>query len=121
MSEKHNSIWRELVRRYQRVEKTFPSAAELERQIEAVQPEPLTENEIDAIVHAVSSGESHASEPEPLFDWLADVDTSSVEEGVLQLNRNKGDSDEEIKKRMDEFRKKALEEHDDDENDLESD
>ena len=121
MSEKYESFWSELVRKYERVEGTAPSAAELEAQIEAVETEPLTEDEISSIVRAVGTGQSEVAEPEPDFHWMDDVDTSSVEEGVLQLNRNKGEDDAEIKKRMDEFRKKALEEDGDDENDVESD
>ena len=121
MNGKYYSFWSELTRKFHRVEKTPVSTTDVERLIETVKPEPLADDEIDSIVQAVSSGESSVCRPEPEFDWLGDVDTSSVEEGVLQFNRNKGDADSDIEQRMEEIRKRALEENGDDESDVESD
>jgi len=121
MSGKYETFWSDLVRKYHRVEKTPMSVSELEREIAKLSVEPMSEREIESIVDAVSRGECPPAEPEPDFDWIGEVDTSSVEEGVLQLNRNKGDTDSDIQKQMDEFRKHALEESDDEENDVESD
>jgi len=121
MRKKYDSFWSELARKYHHVEKTPDSVADVDRLIETVEPEPLTDDEIDSIVHAISSGKSPAYRPEPDFAWLGDVDTSSVEDGVLQLNRNEGDADSDVKQRMDELRKRALEGNGDDENDVESD
>ncbi len=121
MSRKYETFWTNLVRKYHRVEKTPMSVTELEQEIAKLSVKPMSEHEIESIVDAVSRGECPSTEPEPDFDWIEEVDTSSVEEGVLQLNRNKGDTDSDIQKQMEEFRKHALEESNDEKNDVESD
>ena len=121
MSGNYKSFWNELVRKNQRVEKTPTTAADVEKLIESVEAEPLSDDEIGSIVQAVSRGESHTYQPEPSFDWIDNVDTSSIEEGMLQINRNQGDADSDVEKRMDDFRKKALEDDGDDKEDVESD
>jgi len=47
------------------------------------------------------------------FGWLDEVDTAEVEEGVLQLNRNRGEDDEETDKAEDDLRRRMLDDEED--------
>ncbi len=121
MSDEFDSFWNELVGKYRRREGLAPSLEELEKEIAAVDAVPLSEDDVQSIVSAVSSGDIHPSEVTPDLSWIDEIDTSSVEEGVLQLNRNEGQSDADIEKRLEALRKKALDENTDDEDDVETD
>ena len=83
---------------------------EAEAQFDTAEEMPLGTNEIDRIVaHASAIGPSQLDPPdEP--EWLDDVDTSSVDQDMLVLNRNVGEQDPEIEAKLCELRREALEE-----------
>lgn len=121
MSNDIDRAWEELVSKYRRREGLTPTPEQLEREIAKVDAIPLSEDEIKSIVSIVSSGDVGPTDVTPDLSWVDEIDTSSVEEGVLQLNRNKGQSDADIEERLEELRKKALEEDSNDEDDVERD
>ena len=121
MSDKFNIFWNELVGRYRRREGLAASPEELEKEVAKIDAVPLSEDEVQSIVSTVSSGDVRPTDVTPDLSWIEQIDTSSVEEGVLQLNRKKGKPDVDIEKRLEALRKKALDENTDDEDDLETD
>lgn len=121
MSNKFDRFWDELVSKYRRRKGLTPTPEQLEREIVKVEAIPLSEDEIESIVSIVSSGDVGPTDVTPDLSWIDEIDTSSVEEGVLQLNRNKGNSDSDIEERLEELRKKALEEDGNEEDELERD
>lgn len=120
MSNKFDRFWDELVSKYRRREGHTPTPEQLEREIAKVDAIPLSDDEIKSIVSIVRSGDVRPTDVTQDLSWIDEIDTSSVEEGVLQLNRNKGESDADIEERLEELRKKALEE-DSNEEDVERD
>jgi hypothetical protein len=120
MSKDFDEFWEELVRKHRRKNGFIPTPEELEAEAGTDSDEPLSEDEIDFIVAAVGRGTKPEIDIAPDISWLHDVDTSSVEDGVFQLNRNRGQSEKDVEERLSELRKKALEEDGDDENDLET-
>jgi len=56
--------------------------------------------------------ESDTDEPAG-FEWFEDVDTEAVEEGVLQLNRNKGEDDAGTAETEEELRRRMLDDEED--------
>lgn len=124
MNNDFDRFWNELVAKYRRIEGLSLSPEEIENEIEneieQMQIEPLSEHEIDLVVSSISSKEHESQSVVPDLGWLGAIDTSSVQEGVFQLNRNKGKTSEEMQKKLDELRKKALEE-DDTDDDMETD
>lgn len=121
MSNKFDEYWDELVRKYRSWKGLSLAPDQLAREIASVNSIPLSDEEIDSIVSVVSAGESGHTNIRPNLSWIDEIDTSSIEEGVLQLNRNKGESDADFKRRLEELRKKALEEGSDDKDDVEAD
>lgn len=85
------------------------SPEEAEAELRDAPDMPLSEGKIDAVIRAATSGKVDACEPEPSPEYLEDIDTASVEEGVLQLDRNPGENDPETEKLIEELRRSALE------------
>lgn len=121
MANDFDTYWDELVGRLARRKGLISTSEELEKELANLKSEPLSDNEINSIVTAVNSGESNRSQIVPDLSWIDDFDTSSIEEGVLQLNRNKGDSDADVEERIEELRKRELEEGSHGEEDVETD
>ena len=63
----------------------YPSSVELERELPDLPTESISEDEIDSIVSAVSDGERRRTEYTLDASWIEDVDTSSIEDGVLPV------------------------------------
>ena len=122
MSKDFDQFWQKVVRKYRRKKGFTPSADELRVEANSETHQPLSEDEIDSIVAAVSGSKESTADfgTAPELSWLHDVDTSSVEDGVLQLNRNRGETQDEVEERLKELRRKALEENRDDEDDVET-
>ena len=119
MTSKFDRFWDETLAKFQRREQLILTPEELEKEIAELKPEPLSEEEVGAIVEAVSSGDAPPSSGvSPDLSWIDEIDTSSVEEGVLQLNRNRGESDDEFEERLEQLRRRVLKENDDDEEDV---
>ena len=85
---------------------------EAEAEFAAAPEEPITPDEVEDLIRRVKSGELDAAEPFPDGQWLDEVEYEDVEEDVLQLNRNAGEEDEATDQLLEELRRKAL---DDDE------
>lgn len=103
------------VRRALRLGELTPEQAQAE--YDAAEPVELTEAEINRIVsHAVESEPVSEAEPFEVTDWTPDLNTTSVESDVFQLNRNPGDDDAEVDERVEQHRREAFGEGDDGEN-----
>ncbi len=123
MSKDFDNFWDELAKKYRCKRGFAPTPQELEASASSGEPdEPLSDEEIESIVSAVSRGESGRKadiDISPDVSWISELDTSSIADGVLQLNRNRGESQEDFEERLNALRKKALEEDGDVEDDLE--
>ena len=82
---------------------------EAQKEFESLPDIKLSEAEIDSIVDQVTSGELTVWTPTPLEDNTTGVDCETIEEDVLQLNRNEGQADAETDELLDELRRRALE------------
>lgn len=76
---------------------------------------PFTRREVEDSIDKVLSGDLDPEEAAPDLSWTQGLDTSAVGEGVFALNRNRGEDDAEVDARVDELRKKALDEEQSDE------
>ena len=90
-----------------------PTAAEADAAMAKASESPMGDREIRSIVDSVVSGKSAKRELATDFGWTESLSTSDAENEAYAMNRNRGDLDEETKKRLDELRKKALEERGD--------
>jgi len=97
---------------------TSQSEEEIQKQLNAIECESISEEEIESLVQSVSSGNITSAYRRIDYRWSQDHDTESIESEIFSLNRNKGLLDEEVDDKLNELRKKALEEntgHDDQE------
>ncbi len=87
--------------------------AEAEAELDAVEEEPLTEEQIDAMVQAATSGEVDSYTPTPDLSWLGDFSDETADEELLVLNRNRGEDEgnEDIDALLEEQRREVLGEH----------
>jgi hypothetical protein len=81
---------------------------EADAELARAREEPLSDDEIDALIGSVRTGEVKQWSPQPDDGWTGDEDYDGVEEDVLQLNRNAGEGDDETDRLIDELRRKAL-------------
>jgi len=119
MNEEHDRAWSDLARRVRQGERHVIGGADAERLLRELSDEAISDADVTAIVQAVVSGrplgERSREEAAPAIDDAVDTVPESIEEDVLQLNRNKGAEDEEAESTLDELRREALK--DDDEED----
>jgi hypothetical protein len=87
-----------------------PTAAEADAAMARAAESPMSDQEIRSITDSVVSGKPAERELATDFGWAESLSTSDVENEAYAMNRNRGEVDEETKKRLDELRKKALEE-----------
>ena len=80
----------------------------------------LSEDEIESIVRKVVA-ENDTDSFTPELSWFLELDTDSVEDGIMQLNRNRGELDEQIEEKLKEWRKQELEKDDNGDDDVETD
>jgi hypothetical protein len=64
---------------------------EAEAAYENAEAKPLPMGFIDSVLKKVSGEGEESWEPPVSYDWIEETDYSDVEDGVLQLHRNKGD------------------------------
>ncbi|MCB9609880.1 MAG: hypothetical protein H6716_25045 [Polyangiaceae bacterium] len=120
MNEEHDKAWSDLARRVRHGERHVISGAEADRLLRELPGEGISDTDMEAIVGSVVSGrpfrEVRVEEAAPADDdAAARAVPECVEEDVLQLNRNKGAEDADAESTLDELRREALE--DDDEED----
>lgn len=85
---------------------------EAEEAARSAPPVPLSDDEIRRIVAAARPCEPEAEEGSAP-DWLDEAGTEEVEEGVLQLNRNKGDADPDTDAIEEALRRRMLDDEED--------
>ena len=94
MSEDADSFWKETAKELRKAKGFLPlSSEEAEEQLRAVREEILSDEEIDSIVGRVTSGQRQRERPPSEFDPVGEPEVEEVEEEVLQLNRNRGETD----------------------------
>lgn len=82
---------------------------EAQAEFETLPDDQLSNDQIESIVECVTSGELADWTPATTEFDMPEVDCESIEEDVLQLNRNEGDADTEADELLEELRRKALE------------
>lgn len=116
MKEEHDKAWSDLARRVRQGERHVVSGADADRLLRELSDEGISDGDVTAIVEAVVSGrplrERSRQEAAPVDDDPMCAAPESVEEDVLQLNRNKGAEDAEAESTLDELRREALDESD---------
>ncbi len=119
MNDKYDKTWIDLVKQTRKSESHIISGKDADRLLGELPDEKITNSEIEAIVESVLSNR-------PLCETLGvrdeNVDTEvqkteAVEKDVLQLNRNKGIQDDDAEARLEELRREALEESNDEDMD----
>ena len=119
MTTEDDKFWHGLARRVHKGEGRAIKPEEADALLSELVPDEVSRSEEDDIVAAVLSGvslrEHRGPTPEEMGDKSTDVlhqEASSVDEDVLQLNRNKGRDveDPEAERLADELRREALEE-----------
>src|ERR1700675_2471142 len=80
----------------------------IEAFLDSVGDEELPSHQIEQILESIRANSIPHWEPEPDFMGTDELHDTDVEEEVYQLNRNKGQEDEETLRRMEELRRKAL-------------
>lgn len=97
------------------------TAGEAEEAAKTASSMPVTEEEVRRLVAAAVRGRSsvpcdeHSGEDEGTgFGWLEGVDTAEVEDGVLQLNRNRCEGGGGTDAAEDELRRRMLDDEEDD-------
>jgi hypothetical protein len=109
MTSDADQFWKEVADKLRRAEGfCVPTPKDLEAELDAIEPEPLTDEQIDAMFQAAVSGELATWTPMPDLDWIEDRESGRIMEDVMQLNRNLGDEDPEIDELLDRQRVEAL-------------
>lgn len=111
--------WSEIVGKLRRAMGLAPpTPEEADAEMRSAGEIPMSDDEIKAIAKAATEGQRGRPELESTYEWLCDQHDETIEDSLLVMNRNKGEDDEEVQKRLDELRRKALDsENDDDEED----
>lgn len=115
MNPESEKFWRQIAKGVARRTGHAPmTPEEAQREFESLPDEKLADDQIEDILNRVTSGELTDWTPAtPEFD-MSEFDCESVEEDVLQLNRNEGEADAETDELLEELRRNALEDgHDD--------
>ena len=109
MTSDANRFWNKVADKLRRAEGfCVPAPKDLEAELDAIEPEPLINHQIDEMVEAAVSGEFATWTPMPVLDWNEDAESSRIMQDVMQLNRNLGDEDREIDDLLDQQRREAL-------------
>jgi len=99
-----------------------PSFEEADAEMAAAEEVPMSRDEINRIADAATEGPvDETYQPSTDYSWMRELETDSVSDEMVALHRNRGEEDPEVKRRIEELRKKALEndEAEDDESGLE--
>ena len=91
-----------------------PSLEEADAEMAAAEEAPMSDEKIQRITDTATGKDAiGAFDPEPDYDWTAEIATDEVADQMLVLNREAGEEDPEVDERIEELRKEAL--RDDDE------
>jgi len=109
MSHETDEFWERAVKNLARRSGHAPLTPEQARKECDSLPEiKLSETEINSIIGQVTSGELAVWAPTPMEVESPGADSEGIEEDVLQLNRNEGQTDTETDELLKELRCKAL-------------
>ena len=88
---------------------------DLKRLIEMANEHHLPKQKVEAFLQAAAENKDFRREStlETTYDWLDPTSTEAIENEVMALNRNAGDTDAETDDLLNELRKKALNEESD--------
>ena len=86
---------------------------EIDAFLDSVEDEALPPHQIDHILESIRANSIPHWESEPDFMGTDELHYTDVEEEVYQLNRNKGQEDEETLRHIEELRGKALNDEED--------
>jgi len=101
-----DKFWSDTLKRLRRAIDLHPLCpAESEQEYAAAEPRELPQDKFKEMLGSVVSGRDDWNEPEP--QWTESADTA-VSDREFQFNRNLGDEDPEVDKRVDELRRKEL-------------
>jgi len=75
--------------------------------------EPLTDAEVEQSIEKILTRDFEPKPAAPDLEWVQGFSAEDVDEDVFALNRNLGDADADVDARVDELRKKASDEEDD--------
>lgn len=74
---------------------------------------PMSDEDIEAIARQAIGQKTTRPTLEPDYSWLGEqAEDETVDESMLVMNRNKGEEDDEVQRRLKELRRKALESDD---------
>ena len=109
MTSDADKFWDEVADKLRRAEGfCIPTPEELKAELDALEAEPLTDDQVDEMVRAATSGELATWTPLPDLGWTGEGESSDISDEVMQLNRNLGDEDPEIDELLDQQRREAL-------------
>lgn len=107
--------WSEIVEKLRRLMGLAPPTPEqADAEMRSAGEIPMSDEEIRAIAKAATEGRRDRPELETNYEWLSEQHDETVEDSLLVMNRNKGDDDEEVQKRLEELRREALDSDEDD-------
>lgn len=118
MTEKYDEFWNKIagpVSDY--LGMSEPDLVQAQEELDAAPDAPYTENQIQSMIRAVSTGQVYNPAAIGSPAWLDDdqADRRTVADMQAVLNRNRGKVDPKIQKKLDEFRRKLLGDKQDDE------
>lgn len=87
---------------------SIPTPEEAEAELDAAKEEPLTDEQIDAMMRAAVSEELDTYTPTPDLSWLGEAKDSLIDQEQLVLNRNRGEEDTEVEELLEGQRREAL-------------
>jgi hypothetical protein len=109
MTSDADKFWDEVAGKLRRAEGfCVPNPKDLEAELDALEAEPLTDEQVDEMIQAATSGELATWTPLPDLEWTGEGEPSDINDEVLQLNRNLGEEDPEIDELLDRQRREAL-------------
>jgi len=109
MTSDADRFWDEVVGDLRRAEGfCVPTPEELEAELDAFEADPLSDEQIGAMIQAAVSGELATWTPMLELNWAEEGDPMGIKDEVLQLNRNPGDEDPMIDELLDRQRWEEL-------------
>lgn len=109
MNSDADRFWEGVAKKLRRAEGfSIPTPEEAEAELEAVEEEPLTDEQIDAMLKAAVSEELAPYTPMPDLSWLGDTNDSLLKQEFLVLNRNPREEDKEVDELLKQQRQEAL-------------
>lgn len=110
MSHETDKFWQKAAKHLARRSGLAPlSPEQAEKVCDALPKMKLSDQEIDSIIDQVTSGELAVYNVAPFEDDAPGFEAEAIEEDVLQLNRNEGEADAVTDELLNELRRQALE------------